>query len=68
MAAHMPPERTPDFINWFFPLLGHDDRAMWTRVVMELMPKQVFAGVKALIRDAITDDWAELTRRIPELD
>jgi hemerythrin-like domain-containing protein len=68
MAAHVPPDRTPDFINWFFPLLGHDDRAVWTRVVMGLMPKQVFAGVKALIRGAITDDWAELTRRIPELD
>ena len=67
MAAHMPPERSPEFIHWFFPLLGHDDREMWTRVVMGLMPEQVFAGVKLLIRDTITDDWAELTRRIPEL-
>ncbi len=68
MAAHVPPERNPEFIRWFFPLLGHDDREMWTRVVMGLMPEQVFAGVKALVRDTITDDWAELTRRIPELD
>ena len=67
MAAHVPPERNPEFIRWFFPLLGHDDREMWTRVVMGLMPEQVFAGVKTLIRDTITDDWAELTRRIPEL-
>ncbi len=67
MAAHVPPERNPEFIHWFFPLLGHDDREMWTRVVMGLMPEQVFAGVKTLIRDTITDDWAELTRRIPEL-
>ena len=67
MAAHVPPERNPEFIRWFFPLLGHDDREMWARVVMGLMPKQVFAGVKLLIRDTITDDWAELTRRIPEL-
>ena len=35
---------------------------------MSLMPEQVFAGIKLLIRDVITDDWAELTRRIPELD
>ena len=49
-------------------MLGHDDREMWTRVVMGLMPEQVFTQVKALIRDTITDDWAELTRRIPELD
>ena len=68
MAAHVPPERNPEFIRWLFTLLGHDDREMWTRVVMGLMPEQVFAGVKALIRDTIPDDWAELTRRIPELD
>ena len=68
MAQHVPPERNAEFIPWLFNLLGHDDREMWTRVVMGLMPEQVFAGVKLLIRDTITDDWAELTRRIPELD
>ena len=68
MAAGVPPERNPEFIRWLFSLLGHDDREMWTRVVMGLMPEQVFAGVKTLIRDTITGDWAELTRRIPELD
>ena len=68
MAAHVPPERNPEFIRWFFPLLGHDDREMWLRVVMGLMPEQVFAGVKAVVHETITDDWAELTRRIPELD
>ncbi len=65
MAAGVPPERNPEFIRWLFTVLGHDDREMWTRVVMGLMPEQVFAGVKTLIRDTITDDWAELTRRIP---
>ncbi len=68
MAQHVPPERNPEFIRWFFTLVGHDDREMWTRVVMGLMPEQVFAGVKILIRNTIADDWAELTRRIPELD
>ena len=68
MAQGMPPERNPEFIRWLFTLVGHDDREVWTRVVMGLMPEQVFVGVKALIRDTITDDWAELTRRIPEVD
>ena len=68
MAQHVPPESNPEFIRWLFSLLGHDDREMWTRVVMGLMPEQVFAGVKPLIRAAIADEWAELTRRIPELD
>ena len=68
MAAHVPPGRNQEFIRWLFGLLGHDDREMWTRVVMGLMPAEVFTGVKTLIRDTITNDWAELTRRIPELN
>ena len=67
MAQKVPPERMPEFIRWLFTLLGHDDREVWTRVVMGLMPEQVFAGIKPLIRDTIAGDWAELTRRIPEL-
>ena len=67
MAAGVPPERNPEFIRWLMTLLGHDDREIWARVVMGLMPEEVFAGVKSLIRDTIKDDWAELTRRIPEL-
>jgi hypothetical protein len=35
---------------------------------MDLMPEEVFAGVKPLIRDSIVaEDWAELTKRIPKL-
>ena len=34
---------------------------------MGLMPSKTCSGIKTLIRDTITDDWAELTRRIPEL-
>ena len=68
MAQHVPPERNPEFIRWYFTRVGHDDREMWTRVVMGLMPEQVFAHVKPIIRETIADDWAELTRRIPELE
>ena len=68
MAQQVPPERMPEFIHWLFTSIGHDDRETWTRVVMGLMPEPAFAGLKSLIRDTITDDWAELTRRIPELD
>jgi hypothetical protein len=31
------------------------------------LPPEAFAGVKQLIQRAIGGDWAELTRRIPEL-
>ena len=67
MARKIPPERMPELVRWLFPLLGHDDREVMTSVWMALMPEQVFAGVKPLIRAAVAEDWAELTRRIPEL-
>jgi hypothetical protein len=68
MARKVPPDRTPTLVRWLFPLLGHDDRAVVTMGWMTLMPPQVFAGLKPLIRETVAGDWAELTRRIPELD
>ena len=68
MARGVPPDRTPTLVRWLFPLLGHDDRAVLTRGWMTLMPPQVFAGLKPLIRETVAEDWAELTRRVPELD
>ena len=50
-----------------FPLLGDDDRENMTRIWQMVMPAEVFAGAKQLVQRAIGDDWAELTRRIPEL-
>jgi hypothetical protein len=35
---------------------------------MKLMPPQVFAGLKPLMKKAMAEDWTELTRRIPNLD
>jgi iron-sulfur cluster repair protein YtfE (RIC family) len=67
MARKVPPDRTPTLVRWLYPLLGHDDRAVVARGMMTLMPPQVFAGVKPLIREAVAGDWAELTRRVPEL-
>ena len=46
MASHVPPGRNPEFIQWFLPLLGHNDREVWTRVVMGLMPEQVLRASK----------------------
>ena len=67
MAAEVPPERQPDFILWMYPLLGDDDRENMTRIQQMVLPPEAFAGVKQLIQQAIGDDWAELTRRMPEL-
>ena len=67
MASTVPQQRFPEVIAWMFPLLGHDDRENMTRVWQMVMPAPAFAGVKRLIQEAIGDDWAELTRRIPTL-
>jgi len=67
MASTVPQDQFPEVIAWMFPLLGHDDRENMTRIWQMVMPPPVFARVKPLIQGAIGDDWAELTRRIPNL-
>ena len=68
MASKVPPEMMPDFVDWIMRLLDQDDRETITHVWMDLMPEEVMAGVKPLIRDSIVaEDWAELTKRIPKL-
>ena len=68
MARKVPPEKTPTLVRWLFLLLDHDDRAVITKGWMTLMPPQAFAGLKPLIKEVVGSDWAELTRRIPELE
>jgi hypothetical protein len=67
MAQTIPPERFPEAVAWLYPLIGPDDRENMTRIWRQTFPAQAFAGVIQLIKAAIGDDWAELTRRIPEL-
>jgi len=67
MSRKVPQERFPELVAWLFPLIGHDDRENMTRIFQMVMPPPAFAGVKELIKKAIGNDWAELTRRIPTL-
>ncbi len=67
MAAHVPPDRNPEFIQWLFTVLELDDQEMWLRVVMGLMPEPVFKMIKPLVRETVKEGWSKLTRRIPEL-
>ncbi len=50
-----------------FPLLSDDDRENMTRVWQVVMPAEVFGGAIQLVHQAIGDDFAELSRRIPDL-
>jgi hypothetical protein len=67
LSKSVPQDRFPEAIAWLFPLLGVTDRENVTRIFQTVLPQPVFAGVAPLIRKAIGDDWAELTRRIPSL-
>ena len=67
MASTIPQERFPEVVAWMFPLMGDDDRENMTRIWQQVMPAPAFAGIKGLIKQAIGDGWAELTRRIPTL-
>jgi hypothetical protein len=67
MSSTVPQDRFPDVIAWLFPLLGHNDREVMTRIWQMVMPSPVFASVAQLVQKVIGNDWAELTRRIPTL-
>jgi hypothetical protein len=67
MAQKIPQDRFPEAVAWLFPLLGPDDRENMTRIWRQSLPAPAFAMATKLIQKAIGNDWAELTRRIPEL-
>lgn len=68
MASTVPQDRFPELIAWMFPLIGDNDRENMVRIWQMVMPVEAFAGAKQLVRQAVGGDWAELTRRIPELE
>lgn len=67
MSQKIPQERFPEAVAWLFPLIGPDDRENMIRIWQQALPAPVFPGAIKLVQAAIGNDWAELTRRIPEL-
>ncbi len=67
MSSKIPPQRFPAAIQWLFSLLDLNDQVTVARVWMQLMPPDVFAKIKPLIKQNTAQTWAELTRQIPEL-
>lgn len=55
-------------VTWLYPLIGPDDRENMTRIWQQALPEPAFVAVTKLIQAAVGNDWAELTRRIPELE
>jgi hypothetical protein len=67
MSQKIPGERFPEVVSWLFPLIGPQDRENMTMIFRQVLPAPVFAGATQLIKAAVGDGWAELTRRIPDL-
>jgi iron-sulfur cluster repair protein YtfE (RIC family) len=68
MSKKVPPEKFPTLVQWVLPLLDFDDRVIIVEGWMKLMPPQVFAGLKPLMRNIMAEDWTKLSQRIPNLD
>jgi hemerythrin-like domain-containing protein len=67
MAGMVPQDRVPELVAWMFPLIGDADRENMLRIQQMVLPAEAFAGMTQLVHKAIGDDWAELTRRMPDL-
>ena len=63
-----PDDVLPQYMNWLFGLVNQEDQATITTVWKQLMTEKVFGVCTPLIQEAVTtDDWSELTRRVPGL-
>lgn len=67
MAGEVPQDRFPELVTWMYPLLGEDDRENMTRIWQMVMPADAFGEAIQLVHNAIGDEFAELSRRIPDL-
>jgi iron-sulfur cluster repair protein YtfE (RIC family) len=68
MSSKIPPDRFPAAITWLMPLLDLNDQVTVTKGWMTLMPPQIFASVKPLIKKAVAEGWDMISQRIPELN
>jgi iron-sulfur cluster repair protein YtfE (RIC family) len=67
MSSKIPPDRFPAAITWLMPLLDLNDQVTVTKGWMTLMPPQIFASVKPLIKKVVAQSWDAIAQRIPEL-
>jgi iron-sulfur cluster repair protein YtfE (RIC family) len=67
MSKKVPPDRFPTLAKWLFPMLDFEDQLVITKGWTTLMPPQIFAVVKPLIKQNVGENWVKLTQLIPEL-
>jgi len=68
MSRSVPPDRFPTMIQWLFPLLDLEDQVVVARGWVNVMPPQVFSGIRPLIEKAVAGNWVKLTTLVPELE
>jgi iron-sulfur cluster repair protein YtfE (RIC family) len=68
MSRSVPPDKFPTMIQWLFPLLDLDDQVNVAKGWVNIMPPQVFAGIRPLMEKAVAGNWSKLTTLIPELE
>lgn len=68
MSRSVPPDKFPTMIQWLFPLLDLDDQVTVAKGWINLMPPQIFAGIRPLIEKAVAGNWVKLTGLVPELE
>ncbi len=68
MATRTPHDAMPRVIGFLMANMTTHERETTLHVWMSLMPEEVFAGVKELVKGSVTSaDWSDLTKRIPEM-
>jgi len=68
VSRSTPPDKYPTNIQWLFPLLDLEDQVVVAKTWANIMPPQVFSGIKPLIEKAVAGNWAKLTTLVPELE
>jgi hypothetical protein len=68
MSRSIPPDKHPTMIQWVLPLLDLEDQVVVAKGWVNVMPPQVFAGIRPLVEKAVAGNWVRLTKLVPELE
>jgi hemerythrin-like domain-containing protein len=68
MAGLIDPPLMGSLVGWMYGGQSAQDREGMVRFLMRILPPEAFAGMSQMLANLGADEWAEVQRRIPELD
>ncbi len=68
MAGMVEPAMMGQFVAWMYGGQNNDDREGMIRFLQNIVPPEAFAGMAGMLSGLGDDEWAEMQRRIPELN